>query len=60
MQKCGKRGKKGRGEKKPRLFLSPSLGFINGAAPELCGSERLRQPWKEGEEERRERKRERE
>lgn len=46
MQKCGKGG----------LDFSPLLGFINGAAPELCGSERVRQPWKEeGEEGERER-----
>lgn len=29
-------------------FSSPSLGFINGAAPELCGTERVRQPWEGG------------
>lgn len=46
------------GGRREEGFFSPSLGFINGAAPELCGSERVRQPWKE--EEGRERKRERE
>lgn len=47
-----KRGRGGAGESAKvwrgvEGFSSPSLGFINGAAPELCGTERVRQPWEE-------------
>lgn len=30
------------GGRREESFSSPSLGFLNGAAPELCGSERVR------------------